>query len=239
MAPPACLPKNPNPPSSGLIEAALLKLPIFESQIKGGAGSMTPPAITFLCFDRIFVQKNRSNPYTMSFLPRLPRLRHDTPGWVENPEYFITLTCKSRGLNHLCKPGVAKLILESIRHRQRKLAWRWELVVLMPDHLHGILSIPDSSDLARSIFDWKRWIASQVGIKFQEGFFDHRLRSDASAQEKWNYVNQNPVRAGLVKSPGQWPFRWTTKDLSTQPASSRPPHLNSQPLNPKPKAGRN
>jgi hypothetical protein len=33
---------------------------------------------------------------------------------------------------------------------------------------------------------------------WQPGFFDHILRSDESYAEKWNYVRDNPVRAGLV-----------------------------------------
>ena len=32
----------------------------------------------------------------------------------------------------------------------------------------------------------------------QEGFFDHLLRSYESYAQKWEYVRENPVRAGLV-----------------------------------------
>ena len=35
---------------------------------------------------------------------------------------------------------------------------------------------------------------------WQPGFFDHVLRSNESYSQKWNYVRENPVRAGLVKS---------------------------------------
>jgi hypothetical protein len=41
----------------------------------------------------------------------------------------------------------------------------------------------------------------------QPGFFDHILRSDESYGEKWNYIHENPVRAGLVKSAGDWPYQ--------------------------------
>jgi putative transposase len=41
---------------------------------------------------------------------------------------------------------------------------------------------------------------------WQRGFFDHVLRSDESYAQKWNYVRENPVRAGLVKNPDDWPF---------------------------------
>jgi hypothetical protein len=42
---------------------------------------------------------------------------------------------------------------------------------------------------------------------WQPGFFDHILRSDESYAEKWNYVRDNPVRAGLVKDADKWPYQ--------------------------------
>ena len=52
---------------------------------------------------------------------------------------------------------------------------------------------------------WKRYAATQHGIEWQRGFFEHRLRHDESAWEKSEYVRHNPVRAGLVKQAWQWP----------------------------------
>jgi len=40
-----------------------------------------------------------------------------------------------------------------------------------------------------------------------EGGFDRLLRTDESAQEKWAYMRLNPVRAGLVKRPEDWPYQ--------------------------------
>jgi putative transposase len=48
---------------------------------------------------------------------------------------------------------------------------------------------------------------------WQKGFFDHVLRSSESYSEKWNYVRQNPVRAGLVKDWRDWPFIGEIFDL--------------------------
>jgi putative transposase len=41
---------------------------------------------------------------------------------------------------------------------------------------------------------------------WQRGFFDHLLRGSESYSEKWNYVRENPVRAGLVASADDWPY---------------------------------
>ena len=41
---------------------------------------------------------------------------------------------------------------------------------------------------------------------WQRGFFDHLLRNDESYSHKWNYVRDNPLRAGLVAKADDWPY---------------------------------
>jgi hypothetical protein len=48
---------------------------------------------------------------------------------------------------------------------------------------------------------------------WQKGFFDHILRSKESYSGKWQYVRENPVRAGLVKSWEEWPYLGEVFDL--------------------------
>jgi hypothetical protein len=48
--------------------------------------------------------------------------------------------------------------------------------------------------------------ATLSGPHWQKGFFDHVIRSDESYEQKWIYVRENPVRAGLVRSAQDWPF---------------------------------
>jgi len=42
---------------------------------------------------------------------------------------------------------------------------------------------------------------------WQEGFFDHVLRSNESYAQKWECVRENPVRAGLVNRSEDWPYQ--------------------------------
>ena len=53
----------------------------------------------------------------------------------------------------------------------------------------------------------KSWGATKAGVDWQRDFFDHRLRGWESAQEKATYIRMNPVRAGLVENPEDWPFQ--------------------------------
>jgi hypothetical protein len=45
------------------------------------------------------------------------------------------------------------------------------------------------------------------GRRWQSGCFHHRIRSWEGAEEKRRYMLMNPVRAGLVSTPGEWPFQ--------------------------------
>ena len=39
------------------------------------------------------------------------------------------------------------------------------------------------------------------------GLFDHILRNDESYPEKWKYMRENAVRAGLVQRAHDWPYQ--------------------------------
>ncbi len=61
---------------------------------------------------------------------------------------------------------------------------------------------------------WKEWTARRClpvlhlePPLWQARFFDHLLRTPESHSEKWEYIRNNPVRAGLVKQPDDWPFQ--------------------------------
>ena len=83
--------------------------------------------------------------------------------------------------------------------------------VLMPDHLHVIVSPTDARDAKLGNFSaaLKRWIRRELnaGWDWEPGCFDRLLRSEESLHEKWLYVQDNPVRAGLVKRSTDWPYR--------------------------------
>jgi hypothetical protein len=51
------------------------------------------------------------------------------------------------------------------------------------------------------------------GTIWQEHFFDHMLRSSESYSQKWDYVRQNPVRAGLVASADERPWQGEVESL--------------------------
>ena len=136
-------------------------------------------------------------------------LPHEIPLWVD-PHceiYFITINCAAHGPNQLALPDVAACLIGAVRHRQEKLLWWPHLVLLMPDHLHALLSFPPSDQPIKHIVSkWKEWTAKKIGVVWQRDFFEHRLRHDESRRQKADYILANPVRKQLTPRPEDWPF---------------------------------
>jgi len=90
----------------------------------------------------------------------------------------------------------------------------------MPDHLHAFVVIDDER---LKLSTWIKSLKNAISKVFrgkdissphwQKGFFDHMLRSKDSYSAKWEYVRENPVRAGLVKYWSEWPFVGEIFDL--------------------------
>ncbi|MEI9999363.1 MAG: hypothetical protein WDO13_09445 [Verrucomicrobiota bacterium] len=134
--------------------------------------------------------------------------QHDAPEWIgPDADYFITVCASPKRENHFCRVAIGPAILESIQHRHQAGFWFCDLALLMPDHIHLIVSFPDQPSFSRTIGEWKRWLARAHGISWHPNFFDHRLRSETD-QNKADYILQNPVRAGLVAKAGDWPWVW-------------------------------
>jgi putative transposase len=142
-------------------------------------------------------------------LPERKILPHGIPAWVETgAEYFITVCASPRGENQLCIPDNAEFIKDSLLFRQNRGELWVHLLLLMPDHLHAIISFSPHIGMQKSVADWKHYLSTQSGIRWQRDFFDHRLRKNESFIEKAKYIRMNPVRAGLVDAPENWPYVW-------------------------------
>ena len=82
--------------------------------------------------------------------------------------------------------------------------------VIMPDHVHLFVQGDPNFLLSAWVGGLKRAMSLAVDMRprlWQPGFFDHVLRSDESYGQKWQYVVENPVRAGLVKQAEDWPYQ--------------------------------
>jgi REP element-mobilizing transposase RayT len=82
--------------------------------------------------------------------------------------------------------------------------------VIMPDHMHLFVRLNMNTKLGLWVRGLKRSISNklpQCGEIWQPGFFDHIVRHSESYSEKWAYVVENPVRAGLADCSSKWPYQ--------------------------------
>jgi len=134
--------------------------------------------------------------------------------------YFVTTCCQHRGVNQLGTDRVGNVLFESARRYHSSQRWYLKLLLLMPDHLHMLIGVPGNAQLSRLIRDFKRITARMAKIDWQRNFFDHRLRHDESLAEKFEYVCQNPVRAGLITQGEEWPYAIDASDLDSRTGAS-------------------
>ena len=144
--------------------------------------------------------------------PVRKNLPHATPPWVDPSSiFFVTIYCAKRTHNQLCDPTIAAAIFETVEFRQKRGDWFIHLLLLMPDHLHGLVSFPRDGSMKKTISNWKEIVAKKCQVSWQRDFFDHRLRAEESFEEKAHYIRMNPVRRQLASSPVTWPYLWEPK----------------------------
>ena len=141
--------------------------------------------------------------------PRAPR-RLDII-FPRNPVYFVTC-CAYRRRPRLANDPVHEAFVRFGKLAQNDFGIAVGRYVILPDHLHFFVALPDDIRLGGWVGTFKRVLTRSLESSgsgdpiWQRGFFDHVLRSQESYSEKWNYVRENPVRAGLVKNADDWPF---------------------------------
>jgi REP element-mobilizing transposase RayT len=143
----------------------------------------------------------------MSNLRERHSLPHAQP-FAWDSVYFITICAEPRGVNTLALPAVAPALWQAWCGYAERQSCSPLLFVVMPDHIHGLFRFPVEPGIGATVEAWKRLTARRYGLEWQRDFFDHRLRSDESFEEKAAYISDNPVRKGLASVASAWPYSW-------------------------------
>jgi REP element-mobilizing transposase RayT len=121
--------------------------------------------------------------------------------------FFVTICAERRGNLLLRAPKIPAALLSAAQHYHGK-RWWCRLWLVMPDHVHGLISPAPDDTLSAAVGDWKRFTSTSCGVCWQENFFDHRLRSHEQIDLKAAYIRANPRRAGLIGETEVWPWQW-------------------------------
>ena len=140
-------------------------------------------------------------------LPTRKTLPHGRPFFPEAP-FFITIHAAACNQNVLALPELAPRLWDEWLSYANLGRCFPALFLVMPDHVHGLFTFPQSEVMQNVVSAWKRITARRYGVNWQRDFFDHRIRDDDERQKKAEYILANPVRKGLVAVPEAWPYVW-------------------------------
>jgi len=133
-----------------------------------------------------------------------------------NPSHFLTFSCCRRQANFSSAETHDLLLqcLENMRHRFSLCIYGY---VVMPKHVHLLLSEPKQAPLADAIHFLKLSFSKQLrsrrgavesGSFWQKRYYDRNVRDAQEFTIKLRYLHRNPVKRGLVKEPADW--KWSS-----------------------------
>lgn len=131
---------------------------------------------------------------------------------LQGQVYLVTFTTALRTplfLHHeVARSACRAMTAPRLWYSSRLLAW-----VLMPDHWHGLVELGAWDDLSIIVQKLKSNSARQIRAEhpdvravWEKGFHDRAVRSDEAIQPAARYIVANPLRAGLVRHVGEYPY---------------------------------
>jgi putative transposase len=126
--------------------------------------------------------------------------------------YFLTF-CTWRHRKLFPVEEYARLFLKTLFHYRREGHFLLHAFVLMPDHVHLLLTPTHDITIERAVQlikgGYSHALGTLIGRKsdvWQRGFTDHRIRDAEDFVHHRNYVHQNPVVGKLVADSSQFRY---------------------------------
>ncbi|NQU25753.1 MAG: transposase [Candidatus Nealsonbacteria bacterium] len=147
--------------------------------------------------------------------------------YVPGGTYFFTVVTYRR-TPFLCDEMARRLLRESMELEAAKRPFEMHAIVLLPDHLHSLWTLPPDDDKysqrwsaikAEFTRNWLRAggcegrvTAGEHGEQrrgvWQPRFMEHTIRDEDDFENHFNYIHYNPARHGHVVATKDWP--WST-----------------------------
>ena len=108
-------------------------------------------------------------------------------------------------------PRVTELMMNVLEHYHNQKKYELHEFVVMPDHLHLLLTPAPEISLERGVQLIKGGFSHRLGkakrgLTWQESFTNHRIRGEWDYAHHAEYIRMNPVRARLVGRPELYPY---------------------------------
>jgi len=143
--------------------------------------------------------------------------------FLEGGTFFFTLVTQRRR-RLFSVDSACRLLGEAIRVVQAEQPFEMIAVVLLPDHLHCIWTLPEDDDdyssrwagiKRRFVDSWTTVGGRDARISdarrqryergiWQKRFWEHRIRNQNDLAYHVEYIHYNPVKHGLARCPHAW-----------------------------------
>ena len=121
--------------------------------------------------------------------------------------HFITISCHRH--SHILKsPEACNTLQRILEETRQKYLFQILGYVFMSNHIHLLLTEPDGNTLATAIQVLKQRFSHTRTDEFvwEPRYHDFNVFTEAKRIEKLRYMHRNPVKAGLVERPEDWPW---------------------------------
>ena len=139
----------------------------------------------------------------------LKRLHHS------EQSHFLTFSCYHR-FALLAEMEMQDAFLLALDQTRRRFQMRIYGFVVMPEHVHLLVSEPVDGMLSRAV----QMLKSEISIQarragkraagelpfWQTRYFDHNVRNYEGFVTQLRYIHRNPVKRGLCALPQDWPW---------------------------------
>ena len=140
--------------------------------------------------------------------------RNASPNAILTPaRVFFATTKTSMGRRLLQSERNAGLLIDVMRSLIAEHRFKLHDFVVMPDHLHVLLTVEDGMTIEKAMQLIKGRFSRRLTQEFgylgevwQRGFAEMQVINRESFLQHRQYIAMNPVKAGLVDSPEQYPF---------------------------------
>ncbi|MFT4114096.1 REP-associated tyrosine transposase [Silvibacterium sp.] len=159
------------------------------------------------CDDRSYAH-NEIKLLLISWLPYTPSMPGHLHRYQQRGDYhFVTFSCYGR--RPLLEDERMCILFEDVLERLRR---RHEFCVfgyvLMPEHVHLLISEPKTLSLSKVVgalkTDLSKHRRSDEFRFWEKRYYDFNVFTQAKHTEKLRYLHRNPVRRGLVVNPEEW-----------------------------------
>ncbi|WJW75190.1 transposase [Thiohalobacter sp. IOR34] len=146
---------------------------------------------------------------------QLPHGRNLRRGRVSEAGRIYLLTSVTKDRAPLFRAmSLARAVIHGLQYQQKLGRAESLAFVVMPDHLHWLARLGEGATLDTLMGSLKSYTARRVNVLrqspgqpvWQPGYHDHALRQEEDLRSVARYLIANPLRAGLVRHIGDYPF---------------------------------